>query len=190
MKPIIGICGLPQVGKDTMASVLVAQGWHRLAFADRLKDTCAVMFGVPRPWFDDPARKEQSIPYWGLSPRRMAQLVGTEVARNIDMQHWVRRIAMDIEELGTNIPHIKGFVFTDARFENEADFIRKNDGMIVHLERPNNPVTDDSGHSSNAGIQFNAGDITVVNEAADAAEFTRYVARVLYPEWQKLLAIQ
>jgi DNA-binding transcriptional MocR family regulator len=48
----------------------------------------------------------------------------------------------------------KSFIFDDLRFENEADWIRENGGLVVRLERPEAGTTTYVNHASERGIKL------------------------------------
>ncbi len=156
---IIGITGRAGAGKDTVANLLVEHhGFHRLAIADKIKDGCAAMFGIDRGLFDDRDKKEVVIDWLGKSPRQLAQLAGTEFGRAmIGNDVWLR-------VAGHGLVDGVRYVMSDVRFENEADFIRANGGVVLHLVRPGTDAGTASTHSSEAGVAVKAGDLLVRNE--------------------------
>lgn len=162
--PIIGITGPAGCGKGTVADYLSAYyGYRGTSFATPLKKAVAEIFSIPRHLAFTEVRelKEGIIEFWGLSPRRMAQLLGTEVGRNIDPQVWVKNMELRTAEylkLGM------GIVIDDARFENEAAWIRENGGKVLHLSRPSvEDGTEHKAHASEAGIQPIGQDIMIRN---------------------------
>lgn len=154
--PLIGITGRARSGKDTVANFIVAaQGGYRYSFADPLR-AMLVPLGVD---LNDPywqARKEEVIPALGVSPRRLMQTLGTEWGRvmiNPDM--W---LIMAQQRL---LAHGPGMVIPDVRFENEAAWVRKHGGRIIHLTRPNTKAVE--AHASEAGIVFVDTDVALFN---------------------------
>lgn len=56
---IIAFSGVKFAGKDTAAEVLIrSYGFKRIGLADKLKDICSKVFGVPRQDMDNPSLKE------------------------------------------------------------------------------------------------------------------------------------
>jgi hypothetical protein len=53
-------------------------------------------------------------------------------------------------------------VISDVRFENEADFIRKRGGVMVHLQRFDAPKV--NPHASEAGVSLHKNDLVLVND--------------------------
>jgi hypothetical protein len=158
-RQIIGIAGKARSGKDTVASLLwVHGGYTRLAFADPVKMATQAMFGLTRAQTWDDELKEIPIARWGLSPRQMFQLVGTECVKPIFGDDiWIKRMLVDMEFLGED-----NIVIPDVRFETEADFIRMSGGKILHLVRPG--VQSVAKHVSESGVKVVEGDLAIVND--------------------------
>lgn len=165
--PIIGITGPAGCGKGTAADYLSAYyGFRGTSFATPLKRAVAEIFAIPRGLAFTEVRelKEATLEPWGLSPRRMAQLLGTEVGRNIDSQVWVKNMELrtkEYRELGM------GIVIDDARFDNEAVWVRENGGKVFHLSRPSDEDgTKHTEHASEAGVEKKPEDIVLVNDGS------------------------
>lgn len=148
MTHLIGICGYAGVGKTTAAEYLSENyDYMPLAFADPLKEACAAAFGIPLNNFHSSELKEQIDTFWGVSPRKIAQFVGTEMFRNlsnellsgIDTNFWIARLQ---KEIATN--SYSKVVVSDVRFQNEVDWVVKSGGWILHIIRP--------GKHGNVGI--------------------------------------
>src|SRR6478736_9190435 len=81
---LIGISGHSGTGKDTLAHYLNTRYqdvWNE-AFAIPLKDACSLAFGIDENTFYLGDKKEVKHPFWGVSPREIAQFVGTELFRD------------------------------------------------------------------------------------------------------------
>lgn len=178
---IVGINGIAGAGKDTIAN-MVALSLERdsgykvkcFAFADRLKQACSTLFKVPLEDFYDRKVKETPNAFWNLSPRQMAQLMGTEACRHgIRDDIWIKAIHQEILESGVDIAFI-----TDVRFDNEADYIhgvsyeivndhmvRHNStpGIVVNITRTNQKLIQDSHHASEKGITEHLKDFKIEN---------------------------
>jgi hypothetical protein len=154
--PLIGIAGRARSGKDTVANFIIAAiGGYRYSFADPIR-AMLVPLGVD---MNDPywqARKEDIIPALGVSPRRMMQTLGTEWGRNlINPDLW---IILAHQRLLQNGP---GMVIPDVRFENEAAWIRKHGGWIIHVIRPDAKAIE--AHASEDGIEVQDTDAQIFN---------------------------
>jgi len=120
MPKLIGIAGKAGSGKDAIADHLWEHhSFLKMAFADPLKLAAAAMFGLDLSHFFDREEKEAKIKYWGLSPRQMAQLLGTEATKPVfGDDFWVRRWYLSFL-LMKDTDHV---VVPDVRFELEAEF--------------------------------------------------------------------
>ena len=78
---IIGLCGNKGCGKDTFANFLVdSENYIKLAFADYIRESIKILFDWDENDFSQ-KNKENDDEYWGVSPRKMMQLLGTEFLR-------------------------------------------------------------------------------------------------------------
>lgn len=152
---LIGISGKAGSGKDVVASYLrnSYQDTYIYPFASQLKLASSILFGIPIEHFQERALKETINPTWGVSPREMAQFIGTEVARDTFPQllgelgnnFWIKRLNDHIngkllyfsDDLKQTIDISPGdtIVVPDVRFQNEYDWIIANGGIVIQLER-------------------------------------------------------
>lgn len=150
---LLGIAGPAGCGKDTFASFLLhllPVEWRRKALAGPIKETVNALYG----WDDRHSNgelKEVADEALGFSPRQAYQLFGTEYGRALHPEHWIRVHALDNERT----------ICTDVRFENEAEYIRKN-GLLIHIV--NSRAKPVASHSSEAGLQTDLRDIIIYNE--------------------------
>lgn len=85
------------------------------------------------------------------------QTLGTEWGRHIIAPDlWVSLAAMRLDD---HI-HSPGVVFSDVRFENEANFIRQR-GTLLHIARPD--LTPIDQHESENGVAMHHRDQLVMN---------------------------
>lgn len=163
MKPLlIGLAGPARSGKSTAADHLVRN--HLLehyAFADPLRSGLMEIFNLDPDDFEG-ERKEQPLAWLGRSPRELMQSMGTEWARQlVHPDVWVKIAEQNLNYLQNSLSSVVGFVVSDVRFENEAEFIRQRGGTIIHIERPDVPAV--NPHSSEAGVHRHQHDLTVRN---------------------------
>jgi hypothetical protein len=157
---LIGIHGHAGAGKDTIAKYLYTfyQNVYIEHFADPLKAAASTAFGIPLDEFNDPKTKNTVHPYWKVSPRQIAQFMGTEMFRDtaskllpqVGNDFWVQRLAGKLSAqllLEDEGEYQEGdtVVISDVRFQNEVDFIISNGGVIITVER--------SGYEGNVGIE-------------------------------------
>ena len=112
----IGLIGLAGSGKDTAAEALGEFGYWKCAFANHLKQL-AFEFG----W--DGKKDERG--------RALLQDLGM-AARQYNPNFWIEQLTWPTKARAHHLPK----VFTDVRFQNEADYIRSMGGTIVRIVRP------------------------------------------------------
>lgn len=96
---LVGICGKKRHGKNTVGDLLQAfEAWTPIAFADPIKRIAMDIYGLSyEQCFGGDEHKEAVDPRWGLTPRSIMQRIGTEVARSIHKDTWVRYCLSEIE---------------------------------------------------------------------------------------------
>jgi len=141
---IIGITGTARSGKDTFASFLVKHQYPAIVVSLAMPMKHMLAEGLGFSWeqlYGD--QKETIVPQFGKSARQMMQTLGTEWGRELvheDM--WLNALEMLYPD--TNL------IIADVRFQNEADWVRKN-GILIHILRKHTPIKD-SGHASEQGV--------------------------------------
>lgn len=144
---IIGLIGNKGVGKDTVAKYFIDEEYKQVAFADTLKESLKVLFN----WDDelqDQNKKELTDEIWGVSPRTMLQLLGTDFLRHYcdkyldtsiiykgkkeTFSYHIKKLFLDIRE---DIEKGKKFIFSDIRFQDELNFVKLIGGTIFKIER-------------------------------------------------------
>ena len=160
--PIIGFSGKARTGKDTAADMLLAEaGGYRYAFADPIRGMLKAL-GLDmteRRWQE--AKEEPIEVFGGKSPRYLMQTLGTEWGRNMVCDTLWLNLAEFV--LKNNGP---GMIISDLRFENEADWVRRQGGLVVHITRPGAVAV--RSHASEAGIAAHKDDLHVVNDGTKA----------------------
>lgn len=146
---IIGISGLAGSGKSAVGEYIASKfGFAKIAFADKVKDATAAIFGWERALLEGDTKesrdfREEVDPWWtkkfgyDVTPRLMLQYMGTEAGRNVfhrDM--WVICLDNEVRKRPD-----KNFVVTDLRFPNELNYFRYvPDGYSIEVIRPPKPV--------------------------------------------------
>lgn len=175
---LIGLAGVARSGKDTAAAILERDlGVYRYAFADPIKRMLEPVFGDNFVTGD----RERIDPISGVSYRRLMQTLGTEWGRNVQADLWTRVAKAKWEWVKDGCPvdykqgivenvmlgafsEFKGMVISDVRFDNEAEWIRREGGIIVHIERPDTEQVGITGHASEAGLTKLPYDLVVRND--------------------------
>lgn len=164
-KKLIGLAGKAWAGKDTVADYLwEKEGAIKIAFADALRSAATSIFGLGPVNFIDRELKETVVDYWGMTPRRMLQLLGTEATKPVFGDNiWLKRWFLSYSAV-QDTDHV---VVPDVRFDVEADAIRNLGGTIIHLVRPGTGLSGAaSEHSSEAGIELRNGDMYLSNSGS------------------------
>ncbi len=156
---IIGFTGPAGCGKDTAAMALVRQlGFTRMSFAAPIKEALNAMFGWdPGMWLDR-EWKERYLDGFRESPRTLAQTLGTEWARALDPDFWVK--VMD-HRIDLGPVKLERVVISDVRFPNEATWIRSHGGHVINASRDLDTVV--AEHSSEAGLSWDLIDFQLAN---------------------------
>jgi hypothetical protein len=161
---VIGLSGYARAGKDTVARILVDEGWHQASFAAALKEALYRLNpSVMWPGIARTAEVRQIVDMIGWEDakdtvpeiRGLLQRLGTEVGRDLFGQDfWV-------EQAFRSLPNDRPVVFSDVRFVNEADAVKAAGGQVWRVERPGcGPV---NGHASESALDGYAFDWLVLN---------------------------
>jgi hypothetical protein len=152
---LIGVVGFIGSGKGTVADILVDKySFHKLSFADTVKDATAAVFGWPRGLLEgdtDESRAWRETPdeWWSkrfgynFSPRLALQMMGTEAGRDVFHKDlWVYSLERKME-LYPNV------VIADVRFPNEIKFIQDKGGFVVRVRRGLDPEWYNTAYRAN-----------------------------------------
>lgn len=160
---LIGLAGPARSGKDTAAGILAARyGFATFAFAAALKEALCIMCDLHPDMLDGDLKEKPIKRLGGKSPREMLQTLGTEWGREtICDDIWIEKFR--VRWMRENLARSPGLLVTDVRFENEAEAIRAEGGVIWHVARPDAPGV--AEHKSEAGVRIRGdlGDVTLVN---------------------------
>lgn len=162
---IIGITGNKQVGKDTVMEYIREDNivWS-YAFATPIYQMLITMLGsLPTKGGSTEIDKADIIEPYGKSLRHMLQTLGTEWGRKcVHEDVWVLHAQKWLEEITKDSGLPDYVVFTDVRFNNEAEFIQKAGGCVVHVIRPDHLP---DGHDSEEGIDYMLIDNHILNNS-------------------------
>jgi len=186
LKPLIGICGPAGSGKDTLADGIAALDvYFKYSFADPIRNALNAMFGwgpvhwqnrewkeAPIPWLErELAAEGHESEMCNPSPRYLAQTIGTEWGREmIDAELWLKiaqqkfaKVNQTAEMKGGRIVGL-GMIIPDVRFKNEAEWIRREGGLLLKVERPGMEAISESSHASEAGLDPALIDAVIIND--------------------------
>ena len=184
---IVLISGRKRSGKDRSAEVLINDfGFTRYGFADPIKMSCKEIFLLSDEQVDGDLKEVVDV-RWGMSPREMFQLFGTDLMREqlgeihagyamiVGQGLWVKRF-IELYKL-----HPKDYVITDCRFPNELSLIRNyfksiDDVISIRIERDG--VDKSDTHPSETQIDSLDVDYVVHNNS-DIATLHRVVGSII-----------
>lgn len=206
---IIGLTGKKHSGKDTAFEIIKAvyPSAERRGFADKLKESAAALLDVNAEWFNIEKFSTNKLIYGNyrhegfndtkdisLTIREFLQRYGTEAHRNIfgedfwleqclptdklsllnyDAAQWNRELETYINPL---------IVVTDVRFNNEAEWILKLNGLIWEIRRPE--IDDGDSHPSEVPISMQLIHHTLVNDGT-LENFKKKVEDMLYVNYSR-----
>ena len=161
---LLGICGRKGSGKDTVADFIARRyGFKKRALAQPIKEICGRLFDFSEAQLNG-ALKEEVAPRWGVSPRRLLQVVGTELFQHklgeafpqVAQDLWVRQLLKGYQE--------EPIVVSDVRFNHEAAALRHlvPGTYILRIERPELDKSD--LHASEASVEQVVPDHVIVND--------------------------
>jgi len=148
---IIGIAGYARTGKDTFGSILVEElqtfglSSKKLSLAFELKSDLDKFliekFGISA-FTEDPKEKGFIRPF--------LICYGTDLMRKKDPDYWIKKIQKSVD-LNINRGIIS--VVCDIRFLNEANWLQKNGGVLVHLKRSGVKPADINENKNDQGLR-------------------------------------
>ena len=136
---LIGLCGRAGSGKDSVRSILEMHNHYAgLSFAEPIRGMLRELLttnGCSDEYITNRELKETPVPGLGVSYRQMAQTLGTEWARqHLHPDFWLRVADTYMADLREN--GYRHFVVSDVRFANEAEWVRKQGGVLWLVDRP------------------------------------------------------
>lgn len=145
---IIGLAGKRRSGKGEVCRILAKSGIVEISFAAPMKETVTSLFSLEPDACYNQKKKETILPRWGVSPRDMLQVVGTECfqfafpkalrrlgrrptfGRDVWVQICLERLSRLPEKKRPKV-----VILGDLRFPHEARAIRKAGGLLWRLDR-------------------------------------------------------
>lgn len=198
---IIGIMGKAQHGKDTLGKMLADAIYEEtktryilMAYATELKKRVQNDFDLTyeQLWGNEKEKYDYRYPrnrnnwiagrrdtgkikenYW--TPREILQEYG-QFFRTIDYDFWVKALFSVIKEKGFD-----NVIITDVRHPNEADPIKKKDGMVIRIVRNVETGVHNQKHISETALDNYEPDIEVRNMGSlkDLRKTADHVARII-----------
>jgi hypothetical protein len=162
---ILGFTGRRGHGKNTAAKQL---GGAEFSFAAELKRTAKRWYGLSEAQVNGSLEDKETVdPRWGITPREIMQKLGTEVAREIHPDTWLRftldqEIPPAMARSGNRIACI-----TDVRFRDECEAIQARGGRVLRIVNPRLEVGGVfSQHASEIEIDELPVDAEIINDGS------------------------
>ena len=162
---IFVLSGKARSGKDTSALILKQLMWDReescisVAYADFLKEILGKCFNLDQehlygslkevPLEHLPIRtRSGKTTNHNWTTRKLLQFLGTDVMRTIDPDCWIN-VVKNFVETYRNYDNI---IITDARFDNEIDWVLQRGGIHIHICRTNSDFASGIDHASETSL--------------------------------------
>ena len=149
--PIVGFHGAIGAGKDTFANIihrkLLQEGHFAVVrrFADPLKEVVATFLNVSRQTLEDRNFKETPLEYFhNFTPRDLMIKFSDSMKSFLSDDVFVNCMARFYDqEVFENV-----ILIPDVRYINELRWIENQQGIVIHIDREDNPFIKPSDHSS------------------------------------------
>jgi hypothetical protein len=162
---LIAVLGRKSSGKDTFANYIINKyGFIKYSFADPLKKGIQHFFNLTDQQLTDEKLKETIDTRWGISPRKLFQIIGTDIFQNVlkeyipelsvnGRNHWVILFNQwyTSQKLDMNV------IIADARFLHEIEEIKNLGGKVIKIIRPqqiNSNINKNDSHLSELEIDM------------------------------------
>lgn len=173
---VVAIIGRKRSGKDEIARYLTNRhGYSHFKFAGKLKQAINILFGISCEDLEE-AQKDEELPEWGVSPRRIMQFVGTEMFQHkiqelipwASKNFWTLSLRADIENaiVYNNVARV---VVSDMRFRHEFEclksltFSRPTKLTVLRVDRHTSCIGETSEHVSETEFLEIPHDVVIAN---------------------------
>jgi len=152
---LIAVLGKKRSGKDTFSDYIINKyGFLKYSFADPLKKGIQCFFNLTDEQLNNQELKEIIDPRWGVSPRRLFQVIGTDIFQHSlqkfipeleieSRKHWVILFKQWYEKYNS-----ENIIISDGRFLHEIEEIKKLGGKVIKIIRPMTKIEDNDIHQS------------------------------------------
>ena len=181
---LIAISGKMGSGKDTITNMILEFlkikniKCKHLKFADCLKKASSLITSSNLD--DNYNNKDKMIESLDLSIGRFQQLFGTTIRENIHEDIWI----FPVIEYHLNNPDTF-CIISDCRFKNEANFVKKNGGLVFRINRDVKPeimndVNRDTKHISETDMDDYTDYDLVINNNSSIDEIKHYICEFIF----------
>ncbi len=159
--PIIGITGKRGVGKSFLAAMLEC-GSHAVirSFATPIYQSLSILTGKPVQWL----KMNKNAPVFaGLTVGRALQKLSDDFKATLGDDVFVRVMERETMMNGHLVTDI---IIDDVRYNQEAEWVRDNGGVVIHVSTRFDTTTGDSrciNHNSERGVDVHVSDVAFEN---------------------------
>ena len=140
LPPIIGLLGRSRSGKDTIASTILQMNseFQIIRLSMPLKRAVCCLYDYTMDQVES-ASKEHIDPRWDKTPRETIQSLTDYMMGYMGRDFFSRKLfqAYDQHLYGSHI------IIPDIRYQHDVDEIQRRGGIVIKVERPNNPIQHD-----------------------------------------------
>lgn len=192
---LIAFAGRAGSGKNTAAEALSQRfETSELAFADPLYDALGAMMGLqpmtdhdlPKLCQDRDFKESPCAALNGMSPRQALQQLGDWVRATFGADYLIRRAQERLANIENSQWPSELAIITDLRTEQEADWVRRHGGLVVHVTRPDHDrplATTLLCHTTERTLNVYPGDDYLINSGSPEELATAVVSKVGH--WMK-----
>lgn len=168
---LVGIKGKMGAGKSKSAEILKDNfKFSEYAMAEPIKKFAEILGFTKKELYGTQEDKLRINKFWGISARQFLQKFGTDVCRKHlptiipEMSNiWVQAF-----ELYCQKNKNKNIIVSDVRFQDEANAIKKNGGIIIEIQRPREDeewekIEEHTQHASETEMDSIKADYVVIN---------------------------
>ena len=138
---LIAISGKINSGKDFLAEKIFAYltskkiKYEHLKFAGGLKPVASILTGGDLEDQYSDEGKERMIDELGMTNGTLQQVLGTILREKLHPNIWIFPVLHFVRDNPDTV-----CVISDCRFQNEANLVKKNGGVIIRLNRKNRNI--------------------------------------------------
>lgn len=154
---IIGISGKLGSGKSTLANMIINKfpNYEEKSFAFKLKEIVKILTSCNLSDTFTQEGKNKYIEEFDLTIGQMLQKLGTNVLRDhFDNNIWIKALLIELKNNDGN------YIISDCRFKNEAKAIKDAGGILIRINRNNNPIALTSNRDLNHPSEIDLDDYT------------------------------
>lgn len=136
---LIMITGYIKSGKSTTSNILQKYGFVEKSFAKPLKEIGKILGFSEEQVNGTQEQKLEADEFWGISGRNFLQVFGSEVCRDhvpkVLPKMNMNGLTLWARLMERNILKNKRLVISDGRFPDEAELVKRYNGIIIRLHR-------------------------------------------------------